>query len=165
MSLAGWYLSFIVRVLPATAQGMVQCPLLIYVKNSVANAPNGTPLVPIRECHVFFDAPCMDSSLQIQPSISLATISLVFLGSPHVSQTSAAHFLCVALYTCVFGLSVLINHSKSWWFHGPECRKIPSSTENFFHAELSSEGQMVPLVVKQQCSHDMPHTFYIGVTL
>ena len=114
MSLAGWYVGFIVHILPVTVQGMVQCPLLIHVKKSVANAPNGIPLVPIRECHVFSDAPCMDSSLQTQPSLSLVTISLAFLGSAHVSQTSAAHFLCAELYTCVFCLSVLINHSKSW---------------------------------------------------
>jgi len=93
MSLAGWYVSFIVHVFPATEQEIVQRPLLTCVKGSVVTVPIGTPLVPARESHVFLDAPYMDSLLQIQPSFSLATISLVFLGSSHVSQKYTAHWL------------------------------------------------------------------------
>jgi len=81
MSLAGWYVSFIVHVFPVTVQEIVQHPLLTHVKDSVDTVPISTPLVSARDSHVFLDAPYMDSSLQIQPSFSLATIRLVFLGS------------------------------------------------------------------------------------
>ena len=93
MSLAHWYISFIVHVFPITVQEIVQRLLLIHVKDSAVTVPIGTPLVLTRERHVFLDAPYTDSSLQIQPSFSLATINLVFLGSSHVSQKNAAHFL------------------------------------------------------------------------
>lgn len=164
--LAGWYISEIFHVFPVTVQ-MVQRPLLTHVKGSAVTAPNGTQLVPARKFHAFLDAPYINSSLQIQPSFSPATtsISLVFLDSSHVSQKSAAHFLCMAPYTCVFCSSILTNHSKSWWFHGTECQTIPSTTEYFFHTEPSTAGLMVSSIVKQQCSHDMPHKSYRGVLL
>ena len=85
-----------------TVQEIVQHPLLTHVKDSVVTVPAGTPPVPARDSHVFPYAPYMDSSLQTQPSISLAIISLVFLGSSHVSQRSAAHFLWQATHFQIF---------------------------------------------------------------
>lgn len=119
MSLAHWYISFIVHVFPITVQEIVQRLLLIHVKDSAVTVPIGTPLVLTRERHVFLDAPYTDSSLQIQPSFSLATINLVFLGSSHVSQKNAAHFLwqvtrfqiftsCLSHFLCLFSCRSLL---------------------------------------------------------
>jgi hypothetical protein len=69
-------LSLVVCVFPATVQHL----LLTHIKDSAISAVTGTPLISTTECSVFPDVPGMDSSSEIQTSINLTTISLVFLG-------------------------------------------------------------------------------------
>jgi hypothetical protein len=118
MSLAGWYVSFVFHVFPVTVQEIVQCPLLTHVKDSVVTVPTGTPLLPARDSHVFLHAPYMDSSLQIQPSFSLATISLVFRsGSRFPKKCSTfsltvTHFQIFTFHLLHFFVSVLLQVSS-----------------------------------------------------
>ena len=79
MSLAGLYVKFHCSHISCDSAGDSTASVTDPCQGLGCHCTNWHSTGSARDSHVFLDAPYTDSSLQIQPSFSLATISLVFL--------------------------------------------------------------------------------------